>query len=65
MGARKIRVMVGIICVTAMCMVFAGLASAAAADQKFVAHDAEIPGAKIHYTTGGHGPVVILLHGYA
>jgi pimeloyl-ACP methyl ester carboxylesterase len=31
----------------------------------FAAHDAQVDGLKIHYTIGGHGPVVILLHGYA
>jgi len=31
----------------------------------FVSRTAEIDGVKLHYTTGGHGPVLILLHGYA
>jgi pimeloyl-ACP methyl ester carboxylesterase len=29
------------------------------------ARDAEIEGIKLHYMTAGHGPAVILLHGYA
>jgi pimeloyl-ACP methyl ester carboxylesterase len=41
------------------------VASAAGADEKFVSRDAEVAGAKIHYTMGGHGPAVLLLHGYA
>jgi pimeloyl-ACP methyl ester carboxylesterase len=45
--------------------VFSGAGRANAADQAFVGHTADIEGAKIHYTTGGHGPTVILLHGYA
>jgi pimeloyl-ACP methyl ester carboxylesterase len=34
-------------------------------DQAFVSRIAEIDGVKLHYTTGGHGPSLILLHGYA
>jgi pimeloyl-ACP methyl ester carboxylesterase len=33
-------------------------------DNGIVSKDATIDGAKIHYLTAGHGPVVILLHGY-
>jgi pimeloyl-ACP methyl ester carboxylesterase len=40
-------------------------ATAVGADEKFVSRDAELQGLKIHYTTGGHGPAVLLLHGYA
>src|SRR5882724_9680124 len=45
--------------------VFSGAASANAADKNFVSRTAEIDGVKLHYTTGGHGPALILLHGYA
>lgn len=31
----------------------------------FVAKDSDIDGLRLHYTTGGHGPAVILLHGFA
>jgi pimeloyl-ACP methyl ester carboxylesterase len=31
----------------------------------FVSKDASIDGLKLHYTMGGHGPAVILLHGFA
>src|SRR6201984_2520549 len=53
------------------------VAGAAGADEKFVSRDAELEGVKIHYlinsgfvstnpeTRGGHGPAVLLLHGYA
>jgi pimeloyl-ACP methyl ester carboxylesterase len=44
---------------------FFGVPHAAAANQGFVSKTAEIDGVKLHYTTGGHGPTVILLHGYA
>jgi len=44
---------------------FAEPARAEAADTKFVSRDTEVGGVKLHYRTGGHGPAVILLHGYA
>src|ERR1700730_5360954 len=31
----------------------------------FTSKDASVDGLKLHYTMGGHGPAVILLHGYA
>ena len=31
----------------------------------FVSKDADVDGLKLHYTTGGHGPTVVLLHGFA
>jgi pimeloyl-ACP methyl ester carboxylesterase len=31
----------------------------------FVAKDANVDGLKLHYTMGGHGPAVVLLHGFA
>jgi alpha-beta hydrolase superfamily lysophospholipase len=61
----KNRLMTGVFCAVLACALFASTGSATNADQKFVARDAEIQGAKIHYTIGGHGPAVILLHGYA
>jgi pimeloyl-ACP methyl ester carboxylesterase len=46
----------------------ASLSSAAYADtlgKNFISRNAEIDDVKLHYTTGGHGPSLILLHGYA
>jgi hypothetical protein len=34
-------------------------------DKQFVSRTADVEGLKIQYTTGGHGPTVILLHGSA
>jgi pimeloyl-ACP methyl ester carboxylesterase len=44
---------------------FSASAYAGAGDGAFVSRDAEVDGVKLHYTTGGHGPALILLHGYA
>ncbi len=41
------------------------MAGAQTAKKGFVSRDANIAGAKIHYTTGGSGPAVLLLHGFA
>lgn len=42
-----------------------GMARAEATDKEFVSRVAEVEGVKLHYTTGGHGTPLILLHGYA
>jgi len=44
---------------------FPGITCAAAGEKDFVERTAEIDGVKLHYTTGGHGATLILLHGYA
>jgi pimeloyl-ACP methyl ester carboxylesterase len=38
---------------------------AQAPDKAIVSRMAEVDGVKLHYLTAGHGPTVILLHGYA
>jgi pimeloyl-ACP methyl ester carboxylesterase len=48
-----------------VCTISIATGFAALAGKEFVSRDADIDGAKIHYTTGGSGPVVILLHGFA
>jgi pimeloyl-ACP methyl ester carboxylesterase len=48
-----------------LCINFSECIYAGAADKGFVTHTAEVDGVKLHYTTGGHGPALILLHGYA
>lgn len=52
-------------CVLFFCAVFSVGTCANAADKNFVSRTAEVDGVKLHYTTGGHGPALILLHGYA
>src|SRR6266446_5275827 len=44
---------------------FSGAANRNTGEKTFVSRTAEIDGVKLHYTTGGHGPALILLHGYA
>jgi pimeloyl-ACP methyl ester carboxylesterase len=41
------------------------LANAAASGEPISSRDVTIDGAKLHYMTAGHGPALILLHGYA
>ena len=41
-----------------------GTAQTAARPGTIVARDAEVDGVKLHYLTAGHGPALILLHGY-
>ncbi|HEY1422074.1 MAG TPA: alpha/beta hydrolase, partial [Candidatus Acidoferrum sp.] len=48
-----------------LAIILSAIAQTAAADNKIVSRDADVAGVKIHYTTAGHGPTVILLHGYA
>src|SRR6267143_946758 len=53
-----------------LCLLFfsASLSASAYADtpdKSFVSRTTEIDGVKLHYTTGGHGAPLILLHGYA
>jgi pimeloyl-ACP methyl ester carboxylesterase len=40
-------------------------ARADAADKNFVSRTSDVDGVKLHYLRAGHGPTVILLHGYA
>ena len=44
---------------------FPAFLHAEAVDKGFVSRVAEVEGLKLHYTTGGHGAALILLHGYA
>src|SRR6266478_4282198 len=51
-----------------LCFVFplaSALTYAETTDKNIVSRAAEVDGVKLHYLTAGHGPAVILLHGYA
>lgn len=57
---------VRVVCAVCFAAIFAALtAGAQTATKQFASRDANIDGASIHYTTGGSGPTVILLHGFA
>jgi pimeloyl-ACP methyl ester carboxylesterase len=43
---------------------FTTAANAQSGGSAITAHTAQVEGGKIHYLTAGHGPTVILLHGY-
>jgi pimeloyl-ACP methyl ester carboxylesterase len=45
--------------------VTSGFSSEVYADEAITSRSVEIHGAKLHYMTAGHGPTLILLHGYA
>lgn len=53
------------ICVAAISAALTSAAGAQTATKQLAARDANIDGATIHYTTGGSGPALILLHGFA
>jgi len=65
---RNIRA-IGAFCLMLVCVAYSEAAYASGDDKQggkqFVSRTADVEGVKIHYTTGGHGPTVILLHGYA
>jgi pimeloyl-ACP methyl ester carboxylesterase len=44
---------------------FSASICAESSDKNIVSRTAEIDGVQLHYLTAGHGPAVILLHGYA
>ncbi len=47
-----------------LCGSLPGALPTAAADSTIKSRTAVLEGLKFHYLTAGHGPVVILLHGY-
>ena len=49
---------------TVVLSVFPALMHAAPADQPISSRTAQVDGIKLHYLTAGHGPAVLLLHGY-
>jgi len=60
MGIRAVRT-AGTVFAVLVCAALCCVARAAGGDEKFVSHDADVEGVKIHYTTGGHGPTVIFM----
>jgi hypothetical protein len=44
---------------------FSGPLRAEKVGNEFVSRVADVQGVKLHYMTGGHGPALVLLHGYA
>ena len=58
----------GAFCLMLVCVAYSDAAYASDDKQggkQFASRTADVEGVKIHYKTGGHGPAVILLHGYA
>jgi len=48
----------------AVCLLLFSAAVAHAAGDEIASRTADVEGLKVHYLTAGHGPAVILLHGY-
>jgi pimeloyl-ACP methyl ester carboxylesterase len=61
---RILRFCVGWLAMLVLCAALPGIARAADADVTINSRTAEIDGLKLHYLTAGHGPAVILIHGY-
>ena len=53
------------VCIALMFAAMGGTASGQTGTKQFAAHDASIDGISLHYTMGGSGPAVLLLHGFA
>ena len=49
--------------IAAIAFLFSALLNAAP-ENEIASRDATVEGVKLHYLTAGHGPAVILLHGY-
>ena len=54
-----------VVCIALIFATLSGTASAQAGTKQFASHDASIDGISLHYTMGGSGPAVLLLHGFA
>src|ERR1700704_1276044 len=61
----KLFPVLSVLCLLFFLVSFSTSAHADTSGKSFVSRTAEIDGVKLHYTTGGHGPALILLHGYA
>ena len=59
-SAFRLAASIGIFCLSTFTM-----AHASAGSEAIALRDVAIDGAKLHYMTAGHGPALILLHGYA
>ena len=54
-----------LLCLIFLFFTFSPTARAAASDNAIVSRDATVEGVSLHYLTAGHGPMVVLIHGYA
>src|SRR3981081_4234731 len=57
---HAVREIIGLLVMVALCTI-----NASAAPETIASKFATVDGLKLHYLTAGHGPTVILLHGYA
>src|ERR1700694_838472 len=62
---RALNVLLGLAVFSPFFSTFLTTAPSQTANNTIASRSAEIDGAKLHYWTAGHGPPLILLHGYA
>lgn len=65
MNCKTVRTFFGTFVVLLTLNAFAATTDAGAVPAQIPSADAEVDGSRIHYMKAGHGPAVILLHGYA
>jgi pimeloyl-ACP methyl ester carboxylesterase len=53
------------VCIALIFAALSGTANGQTGTKQFASHDARIDGNSLHYTMGGSGPAVLLLHGFA
>jgi pimeloyl-ACP methyl ester carboxylesterase len=61
---QTVRFWLGVVTISSALLFAAGFGVARAADGGIVSRTALVDGVKLHYLKAGHGPAVILLHGY-
>ncbi len=61
---RTVSVWIGMVVLASGLLASAESAAARTADEAIASRTAQVDGVRLHYLTAGHGPAVLLLHGY-
>jgi pimeloyl-ACP methyl ester carboxylesterase len=62
---RSLAIFVGLFGLILLLCAFPATARTAASDNAIVSRDATVEGVSLHFLSAGHGPMVVLIHGYA
>jgi pimeloyl-ACP methyl ester carboxylesterase len=62
---RSLAIFVGLFGLILLLSAFPATARTAASDNAIVSRDATVEGVSLHFLSAGHGPMVVLIHGYA